>query len=198
MAALWSILKSSQGSFSDKGSKFVGYAIPAKTIADAKEFIGQIKSDNHKARHVCFAYRIGTESNIYRVYDDGEPSGSAGKPILGQIDKNNLTNILVAVVRFFGGTKLGLPRLANAYKQAAAEALLNAKFVEIKDLVEMEISFPYNVLHLVMPTVKQDGISILNQRLKDDCYLKISFSRNRLFDLRNQLTLIKEVKLDES
>ncbi len=109
--------------FKDKGSKFIAYAFPVNEVKDFKEKLAAIKKEHPKATHHCFAYRIGTDGTTYRVSDDGEPSGSAGRPILGQLDSKQLTNVLVIVVRYFGGTLLGVPGLINAYKSSAAMAL---------------------------------------------------------------------------
>jgi len=121
----------SQGIFRDKGSKFIAYAYPVHDQESVKSIIDNLRKEYHDARHHCFAYMIGYQRLVWRINDDGEPSGTAGRPILGQINSNLLTNILIVVIRYFGGTLLGVPGLINAYKTAAAEAIKNAEIIEI-------------------------------------------------------------------
>jgi uncharacterized YigZ family protein len=141
--------------FKDRGSKFIAYAVPLESVAAFKEKIKDIKTEHPKADHFCFAYRVGLTKNIFRVSDDGEPSGSAGKPILGQIDSKQLANILVVVVRYFGGTLLGVPGLINAYKTATSFALQTATIVQ-KEIVEAyTLEFDYTQMNEVMKIIKQ-------------------------------------------
>lgn len=168
----------SVGEFKDRGSKFFAYTESVNSIDDVKLFIQQIKEAHPKARHYCYAYRIGLDKlKNYRANDDGEPSGSAGKPILGQIDSAGLTNVMVIVVRYFGGTKLGVPGLINAYRTATRESLNVANVIhkEIKDYYEL--SFGYELMNEVMRVIKREQIYIEEQKYENDC--KIIFSAKK-------------------
>lgn len=155
--------------FRDRGSKFLAYAWPISHPQDVKVHINELKKEHPKAVHHCFAWRLGTDDTQYRANDDGEPSGSAGRPILGQIDSAGLTNILAVVVRYFGGTLLGVPGLINAYKTVTAEALSKAIITEkwIEDLVE--ISFDYPVMGEVMYILRQAESTVYKQDLQLFC-----------------------------
>ena len=156
----------SQGIFKDKGSKFFAYLYPFKNVDDLKSILNHLKKSNSKAVHFCFAYRIGNENNIIRVNDDGEPSGSAGKPIFGQIEKFSATDILIVVVRYFGGTLLGVPGLINAYKNAANDALLNTKLIEKINYIKLHLTFSYEIENFVMILLKKinpEKIKFLNK-----------------------------------
>lgn len=124
------ITSPTQAEFKDKGSRFIAFAYPIRTLADVKKYLDPLKEEHHKARHWCYAYRLGVDGTQFRANDDGEPSGSAGRPILGQIDSVGVTDVLVVVVRYFGGTLLGVPGLIHAYKEATAQALAVAEVVE--------------------------------------------------------------------
>ena len=125
-----SIEKRSEGIYKDRGSKFLAFAFPVYQEDEIKDILAELRKEYHDARHHCYAYRLGASKEIYRVNDDGEPSSSAGKPIFGQIQSNDLSNILIVVVRYFGGTLLGVGGLINAYRSAAADALINASIIE--------------------------------------------------------------------
>jgi len=160
---------SATGDFRDRGSKFLAYAYPVRNSNEVKEIVQRLKKEHPKAVHHCFAYRLGTDGTNFRANDDGEPSGSAGRPILGQIDSAGLTNVLVVVVRYFGGTLLGVPGLINAYKTATAEALKNAP-VEERWIEEMvEFSFDYPVMGEVMHLLRQSEATIYQQDLQLFC-----------------------------
>lgn len=158
--------------FKDRGSKFLAFAWPVMTPADVKEQLQWLKKEHPKAVHHCYAYRIGTSGTQYRANDDGEPSGSAGKPMLGQIDSAGLTNVLVVVVRYFGGTLLGVPGLINAYKTATMDALQSVDTVEkwIEEMVS--ISFDYPVMGEVMYLLKQADATIYTKDLQLFCIVK--------------------------
>jgi uncharacterized YigZ family protein len=141
--------------FKDRGSRFIGYVYPVQTPGDFKARLQQLKAEHPKAVHYCFAYRLGNDGNIFRVSDDGEPSGSAGRPILGQIDSKNLTNVLVVVVRYFGGTLLGVPGLINAYKTTASLALQVLPMVRKEVLQHFRLQFDYTRMNDVMRLVRQ-------------------------------------------
>jgi uncharacterized YigZ family protein len=141
--------------FKDRGSRFIGYVYPVQTPDDFKARLQQLKAEHPKAVHHCFAYRLGNDGNIFRVSDDGEPSGSAGRPILGQIDSKKLTNVLIVVVRYFGGTLLGVPGLINAYKTTASLALQVLPMVRKEVLQQFRLQFDYTRMNDVMRLVRQ-------------------------------------------
>ena len=165
------------GDFRDRGSKFLAYSYPIATPADVKEKLQILKKEHPKAVHHCYAYRIGTDGMQYRAVDDGEPSGSAGKPILGQIDSMGLTNILVVVVRYFGGTLLGVPGLINAYKTATAQSLEGVPTTEkwVEDMVE--INFDYPAMGEVLYLLKQAEATIYKQDLQLFCVVTAGIPR---------------------
>lgn len=155
--------------FRDRGSKFFGFAYNINNTQDVKDHLSALKKDHPKAVHYCYAYRIGTDGLEFRANDNGEPSGSAGKPILGQIDSAELTNVLVVVVRYFGGTLLGVPGLINAYKTAAAEALAQAEVVVKNVEKDVLISFDYPAMNDVLQLLKQYNVTIHKQELQLFC-----------------------------
>ena len=174
------IEKESQGIFKDKGSKFYAFAYPVKQEDEVKEILAQLKKEHHSARHHCYAWRIGTEEITYRANDDGEPSSTGGKPILGQLQSFNVTNILLVVVRYFGGTLLGVSGLINAYRNAAADALKNAEIIEKTIEKEIILNFTYNELAEVMNTIKQENLTIINTRFEEKCNLTFSVRKSEL------------------
>lgn len=161
-----------RGDFRDRGSKFLAYAYPIRTAQDVKEKLQALKKEHPKAVHHCYAWRIGTDGSQHRANDDGEPAGSAGKPILGQIDSMGLTNVLVVIVRYFGGTLLGVPGLINAYKTATAESLEGVPKTEkwIEQL--FEISFDYPAMGEVLYILKQCEATIYKQDLQLFCLVQ--------------------------
>ena len=158
-----------QAEFKDKGSRFIAFAYPVQTVAAVKHHVEALREAHHKARHWCYAYRLGTEGVQFRANDDGEPSGSAGRPILGQIDSFELTDVLVVVVRYFGGTLLGVPGLIHAYKTATAEALKIADIVEknIEKTVYLRCEYPH--LNDALRIAKQHQAMVVAQDLQLDC-----------------------------
>ncbi len=179
----------SEGLFKDKGSKFLSYAFPVETEEEIKDILIQIKKEHHSARHHCYAWRLGTEEITFRANDDGEPSSTAGKPILGQLLSFGLTNILVVVVRYFGGTLLGTGGLINAYRTAAAEAIKNAKTVNRVIEKKFTLKFTYNQMNDVMQIIKQENLNILDTRFELECELDFSVRKSearRIEDLFQQ------------
>lgn len=168
------ITKESFGEFKDKGSRFLAFAYPMKTMDELKERLEPLQKEHHKAVHHCYAYRLGTDGLQFRANDDGEPSGSAGRPILGQIDSAELTDILVIVVRYFGGTLLGVPGLINAYKTATVEALQAADIVVQEVQKNVLVQCEYANLSEVLRVAKQYGTTIIKQDLQLTCKLQIS------------------------
>lgn len=163
----------SEGLFKDRGSKFLGYAYPVSTDAGARELWLHLKELHPKAVHWCYAYRLGTDRNRYRAADDGEPSGSAGKPILNVLYSRELTNVLVVVVRYFGGTLLGVPGLINAYKTATELALDEAEVVTDFVKTAYQVSFPYESMNTVMKVIKEMELEIRNPVYEMTCRLEV-------------------------
>ena len=159
--------------FKDRNSKFFGYAFPVSTEEEIKEHLEQLKKKHHSARHWCYAWQLGKEELQYRANDDGEPSNSAGMPIYGQIQSFELTNILIVVVRYFGGVKLGVGGLINAYRTAAQMALEAAEIEERTIDIEYEISFGYPEMNKVMRIIKENNLEVVNQKLELDCKIYI-------------------------
>jgi uncharacterized YigZ family protein len=184
------ITHSGEGLYKDKGSKFIAHAIPVNSEAEAKEAIEELKKKYHDARHHCYAYMIGPDKSCFRSNDDGEPSGTAGKPILNQILSKDLTNICVVVVRYFGGTKLGVSGLINAYKTAAREALDNATIQErtIDEVYSLEFEYP--LMNEVMRILKEENLQQINPRFELSCYLEIKSRKSeaaKIVEKFNQL-----------
>ncbi|WP_319590206.1 YigZ family protein [uncultured Draconibacterium sp.] len=161
----------STGYFKDKGSKFYSYAYPLKDEEEVKDLVAALKKEHHSARHHCYAWRLGTEEIRTRANDDGEPSSTAGKPILGQLQSYEVTNILVVVVRYFGGTLLGVSGLINAYRQATVEALNNAEILSKLIEIQYELKFEYAMLNTVMNKLKQDNFDIVSTDFQESCRL---------------------------
>lgn len=174
------IEQSSVAEFKDRGSKFLGYVFPITTVNDFKEKLAVLKKEHPKATHHCFAYRLGLDGTVYRVSDDGEPSGTAGRPILGQIDSKQVTNTALVVVRYFGGTLLGVPGLINAYKTAAALALQVTPAVQKSVLLNYQLQFDYTRMNDVMTIIKQFDVAILKQDMTLFCSLDIGIPKGRL------------------
>jgi len=183
------------GDFRDRGSKFLAFSYPVSTAAEIKGKLQALKKSHPKAAHHCYAYRLGTEGNQFRANDDGEPSGSAGKPILGQIDSMGLKNVLVVVVRYFGGSLLGVPGLINAYKTAAAQSLENVPKTEkwIEDL--FEINFDYPAMGEVLYLLKQSESTIYHQDLQLFCTILAGIPVINSYDYMKMLSEIRGVTI---
>ncbi|MDT3361084.1 MAG: YigZ family protein [Bacteroidota bacterium] len=164
-----SIAAPAQGLFKDNGSRFIAFAYPVESIEEVKPLVDALKKEYHDARHHCFAYRIGHKGDVFRANDDGEPSGSAGRPILGQIDSAGLSDILVVVVRYFGGIKLGIPGLIRAYKTSTADALAAATVVEKTACQYFTVEFEYLQMNSVMKVLKDMGLPQQNQVFGEKC-----------------------------
>ena len=186
------------GDFRDRGSKFHAYAYPVRDVQEVKQHIQALKKEHPKAVHHCFAYRLGTDGTQFRANDDGEPSGSAGRPILGQIDSAGLTNVLVVVVRYFGGSLLGVPGLINAYKTATTEALQQALVEEkmVEDL--FDISFEYPVMGEVLYLLRQCGATIYRQDLQLFCNVKAGIPRHLAPAYLQKLSELHGLKIENS
>ncbi len=191
------IEKPAVAEFKDRGSKFIACAFPINSVNDFKEKLPAIKKEHPKATHHCFAYRIGLDGNNFRVSDDGEPSGTAGKPILGQIDSKQLTNVLIIVVRYFGGTLLGVPGLINAYKTAAALALQVTPAVRKPVEVNYTLQFDYTIMNDVMTIVKQCDCNILSQDMQLFCKMDIAVPKSRLDELLFKLKALHTLEIEK-
>ena len=174
------ILVGSEGIFRDKGSKFIAYARPFSSEEDLKDVLQEIKAEHPKARHHCWAYRLTPDRTVFRANDDGEPSGSAGRPILNVLLSFDVTNIIVVVVRYFGGTLLGVPGLINAYKTASQEALAAAEIIEKTSDEVYSISFDYLQMNDVMRTIKEHSLDILEQEFDNRCLIKLAIPKAEL------------------
>jgi len=174
------IIKSSEGLYKEKGSKFIALAFHAGSEEDCKKILLDVKKEYYDARHHCYAYRINPEDEKFRSNDDGEPSGSAGKPILNQLYSFDLFNVMVIVVRYFGGTKLGVSGLVNAYKSSAREALASANILTKHLTREFELVFEYPLMNDIMRVIKEENLKILVQDYTSLCVIKISITKSAM------------------
>lgn len=181
--------------FKDRGSKFIAFSFPIKNITDFKKHLQELKKKHPKAVHHCFAYRIGTDGNNFRMSDDGEPSGTAGKPILGQLDSKNLTDTLIVVVRYFGGTLLGVPGLINAYKTAASLVLQCTPIVQKAVEIKYELQFNYTEMNDVMRIIKQFNCSVLKNETQLFCIIQTGIPRNRINEVLSAFKDVKNLEL---
>lgn len=188
------IHKPAEGIFRDKGSKFIGYAYPIKNESEVKALIAHLKTEHPKARHFCWAIRLTPDRNIFKLNDDGEPSGTAGRPILNTLLSTDVTDVLVVVVRYFGGTLLGVPGLINAYKMATIEAL-NATEIITKTVNDVyELQFDYLMMNDVMRIVKDEHLNILSQEFDTNCKLTIEVRKANLNQLMGKFDKIEGLK----
>jgi uncharacterized YigZ family protein len=189
-----SIESPAEGIFKDRGSKFIAFAFPVVSEMQVKEVLAQLRKEHSGANHHCYAFRLGADQQHFRSNDDGEPSGTAGKPILGQIQSNDLTNILIVVVRYFGGTLLGVSGLISAYRTAAANALANAKIVERQVKEVYELSFQYPAMNEVMKILKDENLDQWEQDFQLECRLKFSVRKNDADTVNEKFKKIETVK----
>ena len=187
----------SEGYYSEKRSRFISYAIPVRTLEEVKEAVAKYRKEYYDARHVCWAYMLGHERLNFRANDDGEPSSTAGKPILGQINSNELTDILIVVIRYFGGIELGTSGLIVAYRTAAAEAIAAAEIEERTVDETFTIQFEYPYLNNVMRIVKEDGPTILAQQFEMDCEMTLRIRQGEAERLRNRLLKVDSCRLKQ-
>lgn len=191
------IIGVAEGIYTEKGSKFIAIAIPVHTVEEIKQHLDIYQKKYYDARHVCYAYMLGHERKDFRANDNGEPSGTAGKPILGQINSNGLTDILIVVVRYFGGIKLGTSGLIVAYKAAAAEAIANATIIEKTVDDEIAVAFEYPFMNDVMRIVKEEEPEILEQSYDMDCLMKLRIRRSMMGKLRARLEKVETARIIE-
>lgn len=187
------IAQSSEGAYSEKRSKFISFAMPVESEEEAKEYLEEIRKKYYDARHVCWAYLIGSDEIKYRANDDGEPSGTAGRPILGQIRSFELTNVFIAVVRYFGGIKLGTGGLVVAYKAAAADALDHAEIIEKTIDEEVTFDFEYPFMNDVMRIIKDIEPQIVDQTFEMACNMRLRIRRSKMEELRDRLSKVQTV-----
>lgn len=186
-----------EASFTEKRSKFIGFAIPVKTVEEVKLVVDEFRKKYYDARHVCWAYMLGADRTDFRANDDGEPSGTAGKPILGQINSNELTNVLVLVVRYFGGIKLGTGGLIVAYREAAALAIAEAEIVELTVDLQTSILFEYPLMNDVMRIVKDLDATVLAQKFEMDCKMTLEIRKADYQELVGRLGGIDGLRFEE-
>lgn len=196
MSSFLTIAAPSRGLYKEKMSKFISFAFPVRTAAEAKAEIGRIANEYHDARHVCWAYMVGAERIEFLSSDNGEPSGTAGKPILGQINSFGLTNVAIAVVRYFGGIKLGTSGLIAAYRAAAREALEAAEIVEDREMSVLAFSFPYEAMNEVMKAVRTPSVNITDRRFDNICSMTLSLPSDELEAMRGRLLKIEGLSVD--
>lgn len=180
-----------EGIFRDKGSKFLAYAYPVKTEDEVKEWLQVLKKEHPTARHHCYAWRFGLDRSVFRANDDGEPSGTAGRPILNVLLSKDVTNIVVFVVRYFGGTLLGVPGLINAYKTATVEALNNATIIQKTVNDVYRVDFEYLQMNDVMKVLKDDAVKILNQQFDNSCSIEFEVKKSEINRLIGKLEDLK-------
>lgn len=181
--------------FKDRGSRFLAYAFPLASADDFKKRIRELKEEHPKAVHHCFAYRLGTDGNNFRSSDDGEPSGTAGKPILGQIDSKNLTDTAVVVVRYFGGTLLGVPGLIHAYKTCASLALQLTPIIQKAVLVRYQLEFDYTMMNDVMVLVKKYKCEVEHQELQLFCKMTVGFPKENLETILEKMNHLQGLQI---
>lgn len=191
------IQKISDGLYKEKGSKFISFAIPLSDAQTAKEIVEKYRKEYYDARHVCYAYMLGAEKEEYRTNDDGEPSGTAGKPIIGQINSFELTNILIIVVRYFGGILLGTGGLITAYKEAARDSIINAKIIEKTITCKYKLTFGYNLMSEVMRIFKEFDPIILNSDLQYNCQYEVEIPKARSEEFQHRTEHIYGVKIEK-
>lgn len=177
----------SEGFYSEKRSKFLAFAFHVTTEEEIKEIVSEYRKKYYDARHVCWAYMLGAQRTEFRVNDDGEPSSTAGKPILGQINKNELTDILIIVVRYYGGVNLGTSGLIVAYRTAAAEAIANAAVIKLYDEEVVTYDFPYVMMNDVMKIIKDMSPRIVNQTYDNTCEIQLSIRKSQAPLLKSRL-----------
>lgn len=196
MLTYTSIAQPTVAEFRDRGSKFLAYAYPFNHIEDLKVIIAELKKEHPKAVHHCYAYRLGIDGTQFRANDDGEPSGSAGRPILGQIDSAGLTNVLVVVVRYFGGTLLGVPGLINAYKTVTTDALSQVERIEKNVEFELKLNFDYTLMNEVMMIIKQFDGTVKKQEMMLFCNFEVAFPLSNRDRALSKLQSIYGLKID--
>ena len=191
------VARLSEGLYKEKMSKFISFAVPVSTLDEVKEALARYQKEYYDARHVCWAYMLGAARTEFRANDNGEPSGTAGKPILGQINSIGLTNVLIVVVRYFGGIKLGTSGLIEAYRAAAAEAIRANEIIECLVEDDVRIFFEYLFMNDVMRIVKEENVAIISQYFDLDCDMTLRQRRTMLPRLRERLSKVESLRFAE-
>jgi uncharacterized YigZ family protein len=184
-----------EGYFTKQRSKFISYVLPVETPEEVKEKIDALRKQYHDARHVCWAYMLGVDQTQFRANDDGEPSSTAGKPILGVINSNELTNVLIVVVRYFGGVKLGTSGLIAAYRAAAQDAVTHAKIIEKTVDKTISITFEYPFLNGVMKIIKEENPQVISQQFDMDCTMVLRIRQSEAEKLKSRLLQIESCRI---
>ncbi|MDF9831726.1 YigZ family protein [Parabacteroides sp. PF5-6] len=184
-----------EGFYSEKRSRFISYIIPVRTVEEVKAEIDKYRKQYYDARHVCWAYMLGADRTTFRANDDGEPSSTAGKPILGQINSNELTDVLIVVIRYFGGIELGTSGLIVAYRSAAADAIAHAEIEERTVDEEITVAFEYPYLNGIMRIVKEDNPTIISQQFEMDCEMTLRIRKGEAERLKNRLLKVETARL---
>ena len=195
MSKYQTLAEPSSGLYKEKGSKFIALAYPVENEAQIKVILSEIRKEYFDARHYCYAYRLGANGTTYRANDDGEPNHSAGDPILGQLKSVNLTNVLLVVVRYFGGIKLGVSGLVQAYKTAAQEALTAGKIIEKTEQSQLTIYFVYEQMNQVMSLVKELRLEVVNQKFTDKCQIVIQIPKTDESLIRSQFFKVTALQI---
>ncbi len=191
----YTIREPARGLYKEKGSKFIAMAFPVSSEEEISEQLGKLRKEYHDARHHCYAWRLGPDMKSYRSNDDGEPAGSAGPPILGQIRSKNLTNVLIVVVRYFGGTLLGVGGLIRAYKSAAADALEQAPVIREKVYVRWQLNFGYPRMNAVMRLVKEFDLVLEHQQFDTECQLVLAVWKRDEKKIMERIALIGDCRV---
>jgi len=191
-----SIAKESRGIYREKASKFLAIAMPVSSEEEIKIKLEYLKKEYFDANHHCYAYRLGLENPHYRMNDDGEPAGSAGKPIYGQILSTGLSDVLVVVIRYFGGTKLGIPGLIHAYKTSSREALDNAEIVEKILYAQVKVFFEYIHMNEIMKILKEEGVKIIRQSTEISCTITFLIRESHLKSLESRIKRVRGVNME--
>jgi uncharacterized YigZ family protein len=189
------VKKEAEGLYKEKGSKFIGLVVSCYNEEDAKVFLEDWSKRHHQARHLCYAYKFGVNGDRYRANDDGEPNNSAGQPILGQIESFELTNVLIGVVRYYGGTKLGVGGLINAYRTAAKEAVQNGTILELEVYEWIDVLFDYQDMPHVMNLLKKNNLTLSNNVFEESCKLTTFMDVNKAAGIKEELLKYDSVEL---
>ncbi len=189
------IAQLSEGIYKEKGSKFLSFAVPVRDLDEVKETLERYRKEYFDARHVCYAYMLGEARDTFRANDDGEPSGTAGRPILGQINSFELTNVLIIVVRYFGGILLGTGGLVTAYKEAAADAIHNAEIIEKTIEIPLSVHFTYELMSEVSRVIKEFDLSISRQSFETECDMTFSVPKEKLEVVKSKFEKIYGVEI---
>ncbi len=192
------ITERTEGEYAEKKSKFLSFAFHVESTDEVKDIVAEYKKKYYDARHVCYAYMLGSKRDTFRAVDDGEPSGTAGKPILGQINSAQLTDILIIVVRYFGGIKLGTSGLIEAYRAATADVIQNANIEERTVNSIVRVTYDYALMNQIMRVVKEEEPIVRSQDFQMECVLELEIRNSRLEGLLNKLRLIREAKVEVS